>query len=165
MPTTIRLATPTDLPAILAIYNDAVLHTTASYDYEPATLEARIAWFEARNAQGLPILVATNDDLVVGWSSFGPFRPWAGYRYSVEHSIYVAAERRGQGIGRLLLAPLIDKARGLGMHTMLAGIDADNQASLRLHAAFGFVQVAHFRQVGHKFGRWLDLIFLQLLLD
>jgi L-amino acid N-acyltransferase len=110
------------------------------------------------------VLVAETAGDIVGWSSFGPFRPWAGYRYSVEHSIYVAAHWRGQGIGRLLLGPLIDEARALGLHTMIAGIDADNEASLRLHTAFGFEKVAHFRQVGHKFGRWLDLVCMQLLL-
>lgn len=164
LPCTVRPATPADLPAMLAIYNHAVLHTTASYDYEPATLETRGAWFADRTARGFPVLVAEAGNEVVGWASFGLFRPWAGYRYSVEHSIYVAEAQRGRGIGRQLLAPLIDSARRLGMHAMLAGIDADNEASLRLHRALGFAQVAHFREVGHKFGRWLDLVFMELLL-
>ena len=161
----IRSATAADLPAILTIYNDAILTTTAVYDYQPHTLAMRQAWYEAKIAAGLPVFVADDAGMVVGFSSLGPFRAWAAYKYTVENSIYVAAERRGQGIGKLLLLPLIDAARQLEMHAIIAGIDATNVASYRLHQRCGFVEVAHFREVGYKFGRWLDLKFLELLLE
>lgn len=161
----IRAAERRDVPGILAIYNDAVLHTTASYDDEPSTLAARLEWFEAKERAGLPLIVAETGTGIVGWSSFGPFRPWPGYRYTVEHSVYVAATQRGQGIGTVLLPPLIDRARALGLHAMIAGIDATNTPSLRLHRRLGFTQVAHLKEVGFKFDRWLDLVFMELLLD
>lgn len=162
---TIRKATEKDLQAMLDIYNDVILHTTAVYDYEPHTPSMRRHWFENKQQQGLPVWVAEEHDEVVGFSSFGPFRAWAAYQYSVENSVYVKSDSRGKGIGKLLLQPLVLSAKERGMHTMIAGIDADNQASLRLHSGFGFVEVAHFREVGYKFGRWLDLKFLQLLLQ
>jgi phosphinothricin acetyltransferase len=160
----IRQATEQDLPAILAIYNDAILTTTAVYDYQPHTLAMRQAWYDAKVAGGWPLFVADDAGAVVGFSSLGPFRAWAAYKYTVENSVYVAADRRGQGIGKLLLPPLIDAARRMEMHAIIAGIDATNVASYRLHQSFGFVEVAHFREVGYKFGRWLDLKFLELLL-
>ncbi len=164
MGVTIRAAERRDVPGILAIYNDAVLRTTASYDDEPSTLAARLDWFAAKERHGFPVVVAEDEGDVVGWSAFGPFRPWPGYRYTVEHSVYVAAARRGQGIGAALLPPLIARAREMGLHAMIAGIDAANAPSLRLHARLGFEQVAHFKEVGFKFDRWLDLIFMELLL-
>ncbi|MEW5887826.1 MAG: N-acetyltransferase family protein [Pseudomonadota bacterium] len=161
----IRSAREADVPAILAIYNDAILHTTAVYDYAPHTLEMRLEWFRAKQQDGFPVLVAEEAGEVVGFGALGPFRAWAAYKYTVENSIYVAPGRRGQGIGKRLLPPLIEAARALDMHAIVAGIDAANEVSLRLHRAFGFEQVAHFRQVGYKFGRWLDLVFMQRLLD
>lgn len=161
----IRQATAQDLPAMLAIYNEAILTTTAVYDYYPHTLAMRQAWYDAKVAAGLPVFVAEDAGEVVGFSSLGPFRAWAAYKYTVENSIYVAADHRGQGIGKLLLAPLIEAARRLEMHAIIAGIDATNLVSYRLHQSFGFVEVAHFREVGYKFGRWLDLKFLELLLE
>jgi phosphinothricin acetyltransferase len=162
---TVRPATPADLPAILAIYNDAVVNTTASYDLEPSTLEQRAAWFEARAAQGFPVLVAEAEGAAAGFGSYGKFRDKPGYRHTVEHSLYVAPGLRGRGIGRALLAELIALARAEGRHAMVGGVDAENQGSLRFHRAMGFVEVARFREVGHKFGRWLDIIFVELLLD
>jgi len=164
MSMTIRAAERDDVPGILDIYNDAVLRTTASYDDEPSTLEARLDWFDAKKRHGFPVFVAEDEAGVVGWSAFGPFRPWPGYRHTVEHSVYVAAPRRGQGIGAALLPPLIARARAMGLHAMIAGIDAANTPSLRLHTRFGFEQVAHFKEVGFKFDRWLDLVFMELLL-
>lgn len=161
----IRQSKEADIPQLLEIYNDIIVHTTAVYDYEPHTLEMRTQWWKTKQAQGLPIFVAEEDDQVLGFSSIGPFRAWAAYKFSVENSIYVASKMRGRGIGKLLLPPLIDSARQLGMHTVIAGIDATNEASIRLHQHFGFAEVAHFKQVGWKFGRWLDLKFLQLMLD
>lgn len=162
---TIRPATGQELPTILAIYNDAILTTTAVYDYQPHTLAMRQAWYEAKVAASWPVFVADEAGVVVGFSSLGPFRAWAAYKYTVENSIYVAAARRGQGIGKLLLLPLIEAARQMEMHAIIAGIDATNVASYRLHQSLGFVEVAHFREVGYKFGRWLDLKFLELLLE
>ncbi len=160
----IRTATEDDVPAILAIYNQVIETTTAVYDYEQHTLEMRRAWFQAKKEQGFPVFVAEEAGVVLGLSSIGPFRAWAAYKYSVENSIYVAAAARGKGIGKLLMPPVINAAKQLGMHTVIAGIDAGNEASIQLHRHFEFEEVAHFKQVGWKFGRWLDLKFLQLIL-
>jgi L-amino acid N-acyltransferase YncA len=109
------------------------------------------------------VFVAEEDGKILGFSSIGPFRAWAAYKYSVENSVYVAAEVRGKGIGKLLIPPLIDASKKMGMHTIIAGIDASNEASLKLHKSFGFEEVAHFKEVGWKFEGWLDLKFLQLI--
>ena len=159
----IREAIQEDLPQLLTIYNDIILHTTAVYDYEPHTLEMRQAWFKTKHEQGFPVFVAEEDGKILGFSSIGPFRAWAAYKYSVENSVYVAAKVRGKGIGKLLIPPLIDASKKMGMHTIIAGIDASNEASLKLHKNFGFEEVAHFKEVGWKFERWLDLKFLQLV--
>jgi phosphinothricin acetyltransferase len=160
----IRDAREADLAAMLAIYNDAVLTTTAVYDYKPRSDEQQTAWFAAKREQGLPILVADDGGAIAGFASYGPFRPWPAYLHSVENSLYVAPDRRGQGIGSQLLPALIQRAAERALHTMIAGIDAANDASLRLHAKFGFERVAQFREVGWKFECWLDLAFLQLML-
>jgi phosphinothricin acetyltransferase len=160
----IRTALEHDLEAMLEIYNDVIVNTTAVYDYQPHTMEMRRQWFRIKQAQGFPVFVAEDDGKVVGFSSIGPFRTWAAYKYSVENSVYVAADQRGKGIGKLLIAPLIQASEALNMHTIIAGIDATNEASIMLHRSFGFKEVAHFKQVGYKFGRWLDLTFMQLLL-
>jgi L-amino acid N-acyltransferase YncA len=161
----IRPATHADLHAILDIYNDAVLHTTASYDYEPRTIEHRQAWFEDHVANNLPVFVAVDDSgKVVGWSALNRFHDRKGYQFTVENSVYVAADQRGRGVGKLLMPPLIEGAKSQGKHAILAAIDAQNEASIRLHAAFGFEQVAHLKQVGFKFGRWLDVVYLERLL-
>ena len=160
-----RPATRNDLPGILDIYNEAVLNTTASYDYEPRTMEHRVTWFETHEQQRLPIFVAADDSAqILGWSSLSRYHDRKGYQFTVENSIYVAAAHRGHGVGRVLLAPLIDSAREIGLHAIIAAIDADNEASVRLHARFGFVEVGHFRQVGFKFGRWLDVIYMERLI-
>ena len=160
----IRLATEDDLPGMLEIYNDIILNTTAVYEYEPHTLEMRRQWFLTKQEQRFPVFLAEEDGNLAGFSSIGPFRAWAAYKYSVENSIYVKSGLRGKGIGRLLLAPLIGAARNLKMHTIIAGIEATNEASIKLHESFGFNEVAHFNEVGWKFERWLDLKFLQLLI-
>ena len=162
----IRPAQTTDIPAILAIYNDAVLNTTASYDYEPSTLQQRTLWYEQHQQQGFPVLVAVNEaDTVVGWGSLSKFREKIGYQFSVEHSVYVDAAQRRQGTGRLILQALIEAAQAMGKHTMIGGVDASNEASLCLHRSLGFEQAAHFKQVGYKFDRWLDLVFFQRSLE
>lgn len=160
----IRNAADEDLPQLLTIYNEIIANTTAVYDYDPHTLEMRRKWFETKKEQGFPVFVAEEDDKIVGFSSIGPFRAWAAYKYTVENSVYVASGQRGKGIGKLLMPPLIQAARHLNLHTIVAGIDASNDASIRLHQYFGFEEVAHFRQVGFKFDRWLDLKFLQLII-
>lgn len=165
MKITVRSATYSDLSAILDIYNEAVLNTTASYDYQPDTLESRAVWFEAHVQSKLPVFVAElEDNRIVGWSALSSFRRAHGYRCTAEDSIYVAPHHRGQGIGKLLLFPLIESAQQLGLHSIMAGIDADNLASIRLHAAFGFEQVGYLKEVAFKFDRWLDLILMQRLL-
>lgn len=161
----VRHATEKDIPEMLSIYNDIILNTTAVYDYKPHTLEMRQAWFKAKREQGFPVFVADLEGKVAGFSSIGPFRAWAAYKYSVENSVYVDAEKRGMGIGKLLIPPLIEAAKQLQMHTIIAGIDATNDVSIWLHKRFGFEETAHFKQVGYKFGRWLDLKFLQLMLN
>ena len=160
----IRNAQEGDLTAILDIYNDAILNTTAVYSEEPHTIEMRRSWYHERINNGFPILVAETGGKVAGFCTYGHFRVWPCYRYTVEHSVYVDPLFRGQGISKLLLRPLINTARQNGMHAMIAGIDGENQVSYRLHQSLGFNQVAHFKEVGFKFGRWLDLLFMELLL-
>lgn len=157
-------ATEADLPAILAIYNDVLATSTAIYSNVPSTLEDRAAWRAARLAQGYPVLVAREGVQVLGFASFGDFRSWPGYAATVEHTVHVRADARRKGVGRALLSALPDRARTLGKHVILGGIDADNAASLALHQALGFEKVAHFHQVGRKFDRWLDLVFVQKIL-
>lgn len=163
---TIRDAGPADAPAIAAIYNDAVVNTTAIWNEHQVDAANRRAWLTERQGQGYPVLVAA-DALgdVVGYAAFGDWRAWDGYRNTVEHSVYVRADQRGAGIGKALMLALIDRARAIGKHVMVAGIEAGNIGSIRLHERLGFTQVGLLPQVGMKFGRWLDLAFLQLTLD
>ena len=161
---TIRHAKEQDIPAILDIYNHAILNTTAVYSEQPHTYEMRLAWYNERIGSDFPVFVAENEKEIVGFSSYGHFRAWPCYRYTVENSVYVHVDHRGKGISKLLIQPLLDYARGKGLHAMIAGIDADNQISCNLHSSFGFVEVAHFKEVGYKFDRWLDLKFMELIL-
>ena len=161
----IREAKENDLPGLLEIYNEIILNTTAVFEYEPHTLEMRRNWFQTKQQQGFPVFVAEEGEQIRGFSSFGPFRAWAAYLYSVENSVYVSEDARGKGIGKLLIPPLIDAAQKLGLHTLIASIEATNEASIRLHNYFWFKEVACFKEVGWKFNRWLDLKFLQLILN
>lgn len=161
----IRDATEQDLPAIRDIYNDAVLNTTAIWNEQLVDLANRQAWFTARQAQRYPILVAVDNDEVTGYASFGDWRPFEGYRYSAEHSVYVRNDQRGKGLGPRLMQTLIERARAGGKHVMVAAIESSNQASLRLHERLGFMTTGQMPQVGIKFGRWLDLTFMQLTLN
>ena len=161
----VRLAVETDLVRITEIYNEAILHTTAVYSYLPQTLAERKVWFEQKTADGFPVFVAELDNHLIGFSSIGPFRAWPAYKYSVENSIYVDGQYRGKGVGKQLIQPLIESAKALNKHTIIAGIDSANRASIRLHESFGFQQVAYFREVGYKFNQWLDLTFFQLWLS
>jgi L-amino acid N-acyltransferase YncA len=157
----IRDAGEADLPGLLAIYNDVIATSTAIYSYLPVTLEDRTQWWRARVATGCPVLVATDASGVLGFSTFGDFRAWPGYRFTVEHSVHVRADCRGQGIGKELVKALFPRASALDKHVMIAGVDAANHASIRFHERLGFEKSGHLREVGYKFDRWLDLVFLQ----
>ena len=158
----IRRALRSDCSGILDIYNDAVLKTTATYDYEPRPLEHRLAWFEDHQRTGHAIFVAeAGDGRIVGWSALNRYHDRMGFRFTAENSIYVAEESRGQGLGSRLLEPLIPAAAEIGIRAILAAIDAQNTVSLKLHARFGFEQVGLFKRVGFKFDRWLDVAYLE----
>lgn len=160
----VRHAGPADIPEILAIYNDAVVNTTAIWNDNTVDLAERQGWYDSRMSLGCPVLVATHNDTVLGYASYGPFRPFEGFRGSRELSVYVAATARGRGVGRLLLRALINEATARGVHVLIAGIEAGNDASIALHAAAGFVETGRMPEVGQKFGRFLDLVFMQLVL-
>ncbi|GGG87140.1 N-acetyltransferase [Salipiger pallidus] len=158
-------ATKADLPGILEIYNDAVANTLAIWNETPSDLESRRAWWHGRAAQGYPVLVVHDAQGVAGYASFGDWRPFEGFRHTVEHSIYIHPRARGAGLASALLGALMDCARGCGKHVMVAGIESGNAASIRLHEKLGFTVTATMPQVGCKFGRWLDLTFMQAQLD
>ena len=160
----IRTATREDLPAILAIYNDAILHTTAIYDYIPHTLDERTRWFEQLQSAGYPLFVAEEKDQIAGFADYGSFRNWPAYKYTVEHSIYVHPAFRRQGIARKLMQALIADAEKHEYITMIAGIDSQNEGSIHLHEILGFIRTGTIHKAGYKFGRWLDLVFYQLML-
>jgi L-amino acid N-acyltransferase len=159
---TVAEAGEADLPAILAVYNDAIANTTAVYTDTLATLADRTAWLADRTASDLPVLVARDGGGAFGgFASYGPFRPWPGYAATVEHSVYVAPEARRQGIGRLLVTALLAHARAQDLHVVIGGIDAANEASLGLHRELGFTPAAHLHQVARKFGAWVDLVLVE----
>lgn len=157
----IRDARDSDMAGILEIYNDAVLTTTAVWDETPRSVDGQRQWLELKRTQSYPVLVAAQDDEVAGFCSYGPFRAWYGYRFSVENSIYVAGRYRRQGIARRLLDLLVERARQQGLHMMVAGIEAQNAASIKLHADAGYTVAGHVHEVGFKFGRWLDLVLME----
>ena len=162
----IRDALAADIEGITAIYNHAVAHTTAIWIERQVDTANRAAWHTERQRLGYPVLVAVGEGgAVLGYASFGDWRPFDGYSHTVEHSVYVRHDTRGQGIGEALMRALIERARALGKHVMVGGIDSENAASIRLHRKLGFAEVGLLPQVGMKFGKWLDLAFLQLTLD
>ncbi|QWH17990.1 N-acetyltransferase family protein [Bacillus mycoides] len=161
----IREATKKDLTYILDIYNDAILNSTAVYAYKSVTLEDRQSWYEQKIDEGYPILVCEQDEKVVGFATFGPFRAWPAYKYSIEHSIYVDKEYRKNGIGKSLMKELIAIAQEREYMTLIAGIDAENEKSIALHQNYGFVHAGTIKKAGYKFNRWLDLAFYQLELN
>ena len=162
----IRDASDTDLPGILAIYNDAVENTTAIWNETLVDLANRSAWLADRTAAGFPVLVAVNvAGEVLGYASYGPWRNFDGFRHTVEHSIYVRGDQRGQGQGPALMLALVERARLARLHVMVAAIESGNAASIRLHERLGFVTTGQMPQVGRKFDRWLDLTFMQLMLE
>lgn len=161
----IRQATEQDLSQILDIYNDAIINTTSVYNYEPHTLAMRREWFAHKQKDNFPVFVAVQNEEVLGFSTYGPFRVWAAYKYTVEVSVYVHPNHRGKGIAKLLYPPLIARAKEQQLHALIAGIDAGNSISIQLHEHFGFTSVGYFKEVGYKFDKWLDLNFMQLLLN
>ena len=157
----IRDAVESDFSPITAIYNDILTNSTAIYSDQPATLEQRIAWWRERQRLKYPVLVAVDGDTVLGFASFGDFRTWPGYRYTVECTIHLSGMARGRGIGTQLMTLLVARARDAGKHVMIAGVDSENIASLRFFERLGFERVAYLPEVGHKFGRYLNLHLLQ----
>jgi len=160
----IREAQSDDLTTILSIMNEAILNTTAIYEYEERALPFIEDWFNKKMLDNEPVIVCCDGDLILGYGTFGRFRPRAAYQFSVEHSVYVKNGFHRRGIGSLLLETLINLAKKRGYHTLIAGIDAANQSSYEFHRRFGFIEVARFKEVGYKFDRWLDLIFMQRML-
>ena len=161
----VRHASKEDCAAIGEIYNHAVLHTAAIWNDKTVDTDNRIAWFEARTFAGYPVLVSEEDGTITGYASFGDWRAFDGFRHTVEHSVYVHPGHQGKGIGRTLMKALIIEARKIGKHVMVAGIEAQNHASIHLHETLGFVTTGQMPQVVTKYGRWLDLTFMQLQLD
>ncbi|AHF75630.1 Phosphinothricin acetyltransferase [Sodalis praecaptivus] len=152
--------------AMLAIFNDAIVNTTALYDYRPRTRASMTAWFAVKARGSFPVIgLQTDSGELAGFASYGTFRAWPAYRYSVEHSIYLQQAFRGRGLGNLLLQALITAAGQQGVHVLIGAIDTDNQASIRLHERAGFHPSGTLHQVAYKFGRWLDLAFYQLTLS
>ncbi|MFC3415931.1 GNAT family N-acetyltransferase [Algoriphagus hitonicola] len=161
----IRAAKLEDIPVILEINNYEILQTTVNYDIVPKTLEEQENWIHQKENAGFPILVAEINGRVEGFAFYGTFRPKYGYRFTVEHSVYIGPDSRGKGLGRKLMEQLIGIAKEAGYHSMVGGIDSSNLGSLEFHRKLGFREVGRFKEIGHKFDKWLDLIFVQLLLE
>jgi len=154
-------ATESDLEGLLGIYNEVIANSTAVFADLPVTLDERRRWWQARTAQGYPVLIARDEQGVAAFGSFSDFRAWPGYRFTVEHTLHVRADARGRGIGTRMLRALMERASALGKHVMIAGVDADNTTSIRLHQRLGFTRAGQLCEVGYKFDRWLDLVLLQ----
>jgi L-amino acid N-acyltransferase len=147
---------------ILAIFNEAIVNSTALYDYKPRTPESMVAWFATKRANGFPVIGLEDDGgKLVGFASYGTFRAFPAYKYTVEHSIYVEKSHRSQGLGRTLLEAIVVEAGKHGVHVLVGAVDLDNSASMELHKRLGFEHCGTIRQAAFKFGRWLDLAFLQ----
>lgn len=161
----VRKAKNEDVFSILEIINYEILNSTVVYHYKPRTYEEQLNWFNKKLEDHMPVLVAEKDSLVIGFGTYGIFRPWEGYKFSLEHSIYINKDYRNLGIGRLIMAQLIALAKKKGYHTMIAGVDASNKKSIQFHEKFGFIEIGTFKEVGYKFNTWLDLVFMQLFLN
>ena len=160
----IRQATLQDIPAITEIYNHAVLHTTAIWNDKIVTIDNREQWLLAKQQLGYPVLVICDDEQVMGYATFGNWRDFDGYKFTVEHSVYIHPDHHKKGLGLKLLEDLILEAKKLNKHIMVAGIEAQNLGSVKLHQKLGFNEVGTFKQVGFKFNQWLDLTFFELKL-
>jgi L-amino acid N-acyltransferase YncA len=161
----IRMAIVDDLPAINAIYNHYVLHSTCTYQETPETEESRLAWFQSRSLELHPVIVAEEAGAILGWAALAPFRTRSAYRFTVEASIYLHPDFLGRGLGTMLLRELIRLARAAGYHSIMGGASADQTASVAVQEKLGFQRVALYKEVGYKFGKWLDVIYLQLMLN
>ena len=164
MNVTIRPATSDDLLSILDIVNHSILHTTANYNYDIQTIEVQNKWFEDKQLHHFPVIVAERNGQVIGYGTYGTFREKIGYQYTVEHSVYVDEKHTGKGIGKLLLQELIQLAKTQGYHTMIGAIDAENFDSIAFHKKFGFVECGIIKEAAFKFNKWLDLLFMQLII-
>jgi phosphinothricin acetyltransferase len=156
----IRDATEGDLDAINDIYNESVLNSTATFQQEPVTRAERLAWWAELRGR-FPVLVAESAGRVIGWANLGPYKSRCGYRYTVESSVYLAPDARGQGLGRAIMTELLSRIAPGQYRTVIAVISAETPASLRLHEQLGFVEVGRLREVGWKFERWLDVVLMQ----
>jgi L-amino acid N-acyltransferase len=161
----IRTCEEADLPHVLEIYNEAVRSTTAIWNDTAVDIENRRAWLKDRVSKSFPVLIAVSGGTIAGYASYADWRAWEGYRLTVEHSVYVRKNLHRGGVGLALMTSLIQCAREQGKHVMIGGIEATNEGSLALHAKLGFEKTAYMREVGTKFGRWLDLVFVQLILE
>jgi L-amino acid N-acyltransferase YncA len=160
----VRNAIEPDLQRITDIYNEVLTTSTAIFNDRPALVEERREYWKSRVQQGYPLLVAVEGDTVLGYATFGDFRSWPGYRFTVEGTIHIHTSARRNGVGTALLKELVGHAKTAGKHVMIAGVDATNKASLSFLEGFGFERVGHLREVGYKFDKFLDLVFLQIML-
>lgn len=151
---------------ILDIFNEAIVNSTALYDYHPRKFESMLPWFQAKESNGFPVIGAVDSaGVLLGVATYGTFRAWPAYKYTVEHSVYVHIDHRGKGVGLALMQQLIAQAKDRQVHVMVGGIDVDNAGSIALHKRLGFTHAGTVKQAGFKFGRWLDLGFYQYILD
>ncbi|XUW99807.1 MAG: N-acetyltransferase family protein [Dehalogenimonas sp.] len=159
----IRLATVEDLKAINDIYNHYVTASTCTYQEEHETLEGRKKWFEHHQPGTHPVVVAERAGVVLGWGSLSPYHSRCAYRFTVENSVYIHSGHLRQGIGSAILKDLVKRSRGIGYHAIIAAIDGSQSASIDMHLKFGFKEVGRFREVGFKFGSWLNVVYLELI--
>jgi len=161
----IRQATIEDMPSVLEIVNHEILYSTSIWDYEIRTLEQQNAIFNEKQYKNFPFIVAEKNEKIVGFGTYGTFRFKEGYKFTVEHSVYVHKDFIGNGIGKLLLTEIISLAKIQKMHTMIGVVDAENVGSISFHERAGFTKTGHIKETGFKFGRWLDSVFMQLILE
>ena len=160
----LRNATINDLSVILEIMNYEILNTTAVYEYDVRLLEDLKEWFQKKIVKEMPVIVAESNNSVIGYGTFDSFRPRIGYKNTVEHSVYVANENQGKGAGKLLLKTLIEIAKERGFHTMIGRVDAENEGSILFHKKLGFKEVGRLKEVGFKFDKWLDVVYMQCII-
>ena len=150
---------------ILGIFNEAILNSTALYDYKPRTMENMKSWFDTKSKNNFPVIGITNEaGELLAFGSYGTFRAWPAYKYTVEHSLYVQKDHRGKGLGKIILSEILKNAQRQNYHCLIAGIDSTNQTSIALHESIGFEYSGTIKHAGYKFSKWLDLAFYQLIL-